>query len=435
MADARKLLTPSTRYFPFYRDDSQHMVYGPATSESVDSYGTVFALDATREALAEYEQWRTLRAMHEHIAAGTVPVLEIDDTALHIGARVVDPGEWQKVVSGVYRGFSIGFDPMDGRWEMRDGQEVFLFSKYRLIEISLVDRPSNPDCTFTLFRAESTYKLAPKDAGWTWDWKTDADRILAKGGQKLLAQACAWYDKSASDDDGDGYPDAKGAYKLPVAKLAKEDDDKLTLYYYGVTAAMAALNGARKGVSIPEDQREGVYKKLATLYRLFDETPPEFKRRAKEDSMNQDELSTAVEKGVLAFFRRLLPGGKESGEPPIQAPPIQAPAPSAKIRMAPAALERLNAVAEALKADITAESPVQVRAAAEALEALIGVAEAEAPAAPPAPSDIEKRLKALEDENQALKANLNQALAARKSQETVQGSAPFRSRYNGAFFA
>lgn len=427
-AKRAKFLSKSTRFFPFHRDDARHMVYGPCTSEAVDSYGTVFSLDATREALAEYEQWRTLRAMHDKIAAGTVPVLELDDQALHVGAQVTDPNEWAKVTSGTYKGFSIGFDPLDGRYEIRGGAEVFVFTRYRLIEISLVDRPSNPDCVFTLYRRAAHFLLAPKDAGWTWDWKTDADAILAKGGQALLAKACAWYDKTAADDDGDGYPDAKSAYKLPVAKLAAKDDDKLTLYFYGVAAAMAALNGARKGVAIPESEREAVYKTLASYYRLFDETPPEFQRRAQEDSMSMDEkqLEAAAEKAVSGFFARLF-GRKTEGQ-----------AEEPKVQVKAASLE----AAQGLRAELAGLGAPAAKAL-EALDAAMAKLEAQEPASQPeaAPQSqpdnlerLEQRLVKLEEENRLLKEGLDKALAARKSQETVEGQKPFKSRYNGAFF-
>jgi phage head maturation protease len=424
------LLKPSRRFLPianWRQDGSAIMVYGYLTTEAVDSYGTVFSLDATRDALVEYEKWRTLRAMHQPIAAGTVPVLELDDVGLWIGARVVDEAEQRKVTEGVYKGFSIGFDPRDGRYELRGGAEVFVFTAYDLIESSLVDRNSNPETVFTLWtRRDAPFLLAEKTAGWTFDWKNDADAILAKGGQSLLADAVAWYDQSAADDDGDGYPDAKSAYKLPVAKLAAAGDERLTLYYYGVAAAMAALNGARKGVAIPYDEREAVYKRLASYYRLFDETPPEFQRRAQEDTMDERQIEQAVEKAAHGFFSRLF--GRKAADGREEAP---------KVKVKAASLE----AAAGLRAELAALGE-PAKPAVESLDAALGRLEAEAaeppaekpPADPSAENSLETRLQALETQNRALREGLDQALAARKSQETVDGGKPFKSRYNGAFF-
>jgi len=45
----------------------------------------------------------------------------------------------------------------------------------------------------------------------------------------------------------------------------------------GVSAAMAALFGARGGVNIPDRDRRGVYNHLAKHYKQFDKEPPEFR--------------------------------------------------------------------------------------------------------------------------------------------------------------
>ena len=426
--DARiqQMLKPSKRFYPFTRDDSQHMVYGPATSEAVDSYNTVFTLDATREALADYEKWRTLRAMHDPIAAGTVPVLELESASLQgcvlqIGARVVDEAEWIKVRTDTYKGFSIGFDPLDGHYEMRDGRDVFVFTAYRLIEISLVDRPANPDCSFTLYRSASPYTLTVKDAPWTFEWQRDFEAIRAKGGAAMLKDAMAWCAPDAEEDPK--------SYALPVARL-EEGGEQLTLNLYALCAAAAGLNGARAHLAIPDGDRAAVQSRLSALFALYDETPPEFNRRAQEDTMDEKELSAAVEKGVVAFFKRLMGVGKEAPAPK----PEDQPAP--KIRMAKADHERMTAANEALKAGITAESPATVRAAADAMDALLAAAEVKAPPppeTPPADEALTARVVALEAANTALKAGLDKALASRQSQDTVMGDTPFKSRYGGAF--
>lgn len=430
-------LKPFTIFVPFSGrvDQAERMVYGVATSEDVDSYETVFSIDATREALAEYDQWRTLRGMHDAIAAGTVPILELTDRALHVGAHVVDNAEWEKVLQRVYKGFSIGFDPLDGRFEIRSGREVFVFTKYRLIEISLVDRNSNPTAVITLYRADR-FQLADKQADWIWDWQGDAQRILDAGGQALLSQACAWYDRSAPDDDGDGLPDSVGAYALPVAKLASPEDQRLTLNFNGIRHAMAGLNGARDDLQIPDSEREAVYKTLASYFRMFKETPPDYQRRVKEDSMDKDQpnVDAAVEKGIRAFFSRLMGGGsrQDNQDPPAPKPPVKQDPPE-RVRLEAAAHDSVRAAAESLKALVQDDSPEQIRAASDALEALLGNSER---IEPPPKSDLEKRLEDLESQNRDLREKLDKSLAARKSQDTVEGGGkPFKSRYNGVFIS
>ena len=104
--------------------------------------------------------------------------------------------------------------------------------------------------------------------------------------------------------------------------------------------------------------------------------------------------------------------------------------------MAKADHERMTAANEALKAGITAESPATVRAAADAMDALLAAAEVKAPPppeTPPADEALTARVVALEAANTALKAGLDKALASRQSQDTVMGDTPFKSRYGGAF--
>ena len=51
-----------------------------------------------------------LRAMHGHIAAGKLTAIDFSDEkkSIEIAAKVVDDGEWNKVLEGVYTGFSQG---------------------------------------------------------------------------------------------------------------------------------------------------------------------------------------------------------------------------------------------------------------------------------------------------------------------------------------
>lgn len=73
----------------------------------------------------------------------------------------------------------------------------------------------------------------------------------------------AWYDSDAED----GF----GAYKLPHHVVV---DGELRTSRRGVEAAIAALNGARGGVTIPAEEREAVYRHLANHYKLWDGEAP-----------------------------------------------------------------------------------------------------------------------------------------------------------------
>lgn len=136
-------------------DEDKRMVFGYASTDAEDAQNEIVEWDATNDALDEYSQWRTVREMHRSDSAvGTAPVLKMDETGLFIGAKVIDESAWKKVKEGVYKGFSIG-----GRYLHREpnyddllDKTVWHVTKYKLNEISLVDRPCNPDATYSMVK-------------------------------------------------------------------------------------------------------------------------------------------------------------------------------------------------------------------------------------------------------------------------------------------
>jgi predicted phage tail protein len=68
-----------------------------------------------------------------------------DPLGTWIGAKVVDDKAWAKVKEGVYKGFSVG-----GKKTSQKGTTI---TGMRLSEISLVDRPANPDAKIEIWKA------------------------------------------------------------------------------------------------------------------------------------------------------------------------------------------------------------------------------------------------------------------------------------------
>ncbi|MBW3621434.1 MAG: hypothetical protein KY461_14410 [Actinobacteria bacterium] len=110
---------------------------------------------------------------------------------------------------------------------------------------------------------------ASRDRDWKWDGTDKLDDIIEHGGWDAVANAHAWYDEDADDNDP---PQLKTAYKLPHHELV---DGGLKVNWSGVTAAMNVVQGGRGGVDLPEDEIDDVYEHLARHYREFDEEPPE----------------------------------------------------------------------------------------------------------------------------------------------------------------
>lgn len=97
----------------------------------------------------------------------------------------------------------------------------------------------------------------------------DGPGEVKKAGVDNLKIMCTWYDSSNSG--------VKASYKLPHHKATG-----YATVWKGVTAAMAALLGARGGVQIPTSDRKGVYNHLSKHYAEFEKEPPKFKEYSEE---------------------------------------------------------------------------------------------------------------------------------------------------------
>ena len=129
--------------------DGTVRVHGIATSEAVDEQGEIVRAAAMRAAMPDYMRFPALREMHQLSAAGTTLEAEVgEDGTTRIVAHVVDPVAVAKVKNQVYRGFSIG-----GRVTQRDAANPKVITALVLNEISLVDRPANPEAIFDCWKA------------------------------------------------------------------------------------------------------------------------------------------------------------------------------------------------------------------------------------------------------------------------------------------
>ena len=138
-------------------DETQRLVFGYASTETLDSQGEIVRKEAIEAALPDYMRFANIREMHQPSAVGVAREAELDDKGLHLAAKIVDDEAWQKVVQGVYKGFSIG-----GRVTNRDPDAKHVITGVDLLEISLVDRPANPEAVIELFKAEPTAKVGAR---------------------------------------------------------------------------------------------------------------------------------------------------------------------------------------------------------------------------------------------------------------------------------
>jgi hypothetical protein len=137
-------------------------------------YGAVEEPDAAQEILdwstsrPEFQKWSdaankrsggkslgNLRAMHQTKAAGKLVSFQPDDArkGIFVGAKIVDDQEWEKCVTGVYTGFSVGGSYLK-RWADHDNPGFIRYTA-KPVELSLVDAPCIPGATFQMVKADN----------------------------------------------------------------------------------------------------------------------------------------------------------------------------------------------------------------------------------------------------------------------------------------
>lgn len=141
-------------------DEERREVTVTATSERRDSFKTRFGYDASKDAFTRWMDIGNIREMHQQKAVGNAVAVAFDDTSrkVDVTLRVSKGAEdtWQKVLDGTLKGASIGASNVV--WEKplttRDTEEsIPVATRYDLVELSLVDNPSNPDCRVLAIRA------------------------------------------------------------------------------------------------------------------------------------------------------------------------------------------------------------------------------------------------------------------------------------------
>jgi len=142
------------------KPDGTILVSGIASSESVDTAGETVLASAMRSALPDYLKFPAVREQHDPTkAAGTALSVEVaDDGMTYLEALIVDPIAIAKVKAKVYRGFSIGGNVPPGG---RDPANPKTIRALNLTEVSLVDRPANPDAVLQLVKLDAAPAAAP----------------------------------------------------------------------------------------------------------------------------------------------------------------------------------------------------------------------------------------------------------------------------------
>ena len=143
-------------YIPIRKiEEEKRLLYGIAAAEEVDRAGEIFDYATSKPYIEAWSKEQAaksggqnhgnVRAMHGDVSAGLiVRPIDFDDEkkTVNVCIKVVDDGEWKKVLAGVYTGLSFG-----GRalrcWQDGDAMRYTLQPQ----ELSLADRPCVPSAS------------------------------------------------------------------------------------------------------------------------------------------------------------------------------------------------------------------------------------------------------------------------------------------------
>jgi hypothetical protein len=177
------------------QDDGSLKVFGVASSGARDEAGEIVSPEAMKAALPGYLAFGAIREMHQPSAAGTALEVHVDDDGFtRLTAHIVDPVAVSKVKAGVYKGLSIG-----GKVLRRDPKDPSTITALKLMEISLVDRPCNPEASINMWKAEGGFDLDDLDIE-TTDWARAAD--IAEASRALFTTLAAARDDTPAQKIG-----------------------------------------------------------------------------------------------------------------------------------------------------------------------------------------------------------------------------------------
>jgi len=140
------------------QEDGTLKVYGKATDDTIDIDQQICDESWLKKAMPDwFTTGGNVREQHSNIAAGVATDYELKEDGHYITALVVDPVSVKKVETGVLKGFSIGIrSPRVIRDQKAAGGRIV---DGQIVEVSLVDRPANPNAKLMLAKAADNGEL------------------------------------------------------------------------------------------------------------------------------------------------------------------------------------------------------------------------------------------------------------------------------------
>ena len=293
--------------------DGTMTVYGKATDDSLDIDQQICDADWLKRAMPHwFSTGGNIREQHSNIAAGVAKEYELKDDGHYITALVVDPVSVKKVENGVLKGFSIGIknprvarDKSAANGRIIDGQ---------IVEVSLVDRPANPNCQLvlaksvgsdeTVVQVEELHDLSETNS----DNTLELDNTLREENMKTAAELIEESKKFLNGDiqkfDAKAYEIARNALARLIQVEAKEieegHDEQMSLAH--LLEAIRHLFAWYEGEEAEGEVVETVEEKSAKkeMKPKKGEAKDDFMKRCKDAGMDDDDAAKCWKKYMAA---------------------------------------------------------------------------------------------------------------------------------------
>lgn len=238
--------------------------YAATFSKTPDAYGDIIDKGAFKKTLKE--RFNRIKILWNHYILEPIgkPLEMIeDDKGLFVKGKLsLGVQRAREVLSlmkdGVITELSIGYDTMKETYD----EGIRHLEEIRLWDFSPVTFAANPEAVVTNVKKATSFGNLPlADRDRAWDATACERRVRAwAGGEDNMnwnkyRQAFFWYDE--------GDPELFGSYKLGFADII---NNRLTAIPRGIFAVAAVIQGARGGVDIPEADEAGVKAHVEKYY-------------------------------------------------------------------------------------------------------------------------------------------------------------------------
>lgn len=277
-------------------DVAQRLVYGTLTEEIPDKAGEILDYASARPAFEAWSQqfeeasggksFGNVRAMHGKVAAGKFTDISFDDENKRISgvAKIIDDDEWEKVLEGVYTGFSIG-GGYAKRWPDESNPALMRYTPI-LHEVSLVDNPAVPTATFDVIKQDGSiecrkFHTFTKADTTTGEDDSDDQRV------ECLLEELAWLeqDVKGEEEENDIMPHILALQQY----LSDEENEavtaKLAKYHDFQSQVSSSLNALQERLKKLESQPMPARGILRAVSKSDD-------RHVSPEENNLDALST-----------------------------------------------------------------------------------------------------------------------------------------------